>query len=133
MINYDKILKKIEQDQKCKPSCVIGPTGPRGIQGLPGPIGMTGDIGPIGPKGEKGDRGDDGTSIDIMGTYQNLDDLLREHTLGNIGDGYLVNGDLYIWSDNDQNWVNAGPVRGPKGDVAPLYKSSLYIKFESSI
>jgi hypothetical protein len=29
------------------------------------------------------------------------------------GDGYLVNGDLYVWTSG--GWLNAGPVQGPQG------------------
>jgi len=39
MDSYSKALEKIKYDQKCKPSCCVGPTGPRGMMG---PIGKTG-------------------------------------------------------------------------------------------
>lgn len=97
MIDYNKILKKIEQDQKCKPTCLIGPTGPRG------------DIGPTGPTGEPG------TSISIMGSYNTYDDFIQKHPTGHDGDSYLVNGDIYIWSDNDKAWEDAGKIQGPTG------------------
>lgn len=44
MDSYSKALEKIKYDQKCKPSCCVGPTGPRGMMG---PIGKTGPTGPI--------------------------------------------------------------------------------------
>lgn len=34
-MNYEKIFKKIEHDQKCKPTCI---TGPRGLTGPTGPL-----------------------------------------------------------------------------------------------
>ena len=45
---YQNAMCKIEQDQKCKPSCVtcIGATGPTGPTG---PTGATGPTGPTGP------------------------------------------------------------------------------------
>lgn len=51
MIDYNKILKKIEQDQKCKPECVSGPMGPTGPRGEIGPTGLVGPTGPTGPMG----------------------------------------------------------------------------------
>lgn len=49
MDSYSKALEKIKYDQKCKPSCCVGPTGPRGMMGPIGKTGPTGPIGPIGP------------------------------------------------------------------------------------
>lgn len=62
MNTYEKALKKIEQDQHCKPTCIcqfistgpqgsislVGPTGPTGPQGVPGINGATGPTGPTG-------------------------------------------------------------------------------------
>lgn len=118
-MNYDKIFKKIEHDQKCKPKCVFGPPGPRG---LPGP---KGDIGPAGPKGEQGIKGKDGTSVNILGSYDQYDDLIKEHPIGKIGDSYLIDGDLYVWSENEQKWVNVGQIKGPKGDIGPVGPSQI--------
>lgn len=115
-MNYDKIMKKIEHDQKCKPTCVFGPTGPRG---LPGPVGLQGEAGPRGPQGEQGIPGRDGTSVNIFGSYNTYDDLINEHPVGKIGESYLINGDLYVWSENEQKWVDVGDVKGPKGDIGP--------------
>ena len=79
-----------------------------------GPKGDTGEKGNIGPKGEDGK---DGTSINIMGSYGTLEELKKEHENGNIGDGYIIGDDLYIWMDNEKAWENIGVVRGPKGDT----------------
>ena len=54
MDSYSKALEKIKYDQKCKPSCCVGPTGPRGMMGPIGEPGPTGPIGPIGPTGPAG-------------------------------------------------------------------------------
>lgn len=60
----------------------------------------------------KGEDGKDGTSVNIKGTVPTAGDL---PTTGNTaGDGYLVNGDLYVW-DGD-SWVNAGPIKGEDGE-----------------
>ena len=47
--SYERALKKIEHDKKCKPSCFsqVGPTGPTGPTGPSGgPTGPTGATGP---------------------------------------------------------------------------------------
>lgn len=76
---YEKVLKKIEHDQKCIPKyvcCVgaignqgvtgpIGPTGPSGLIGATGPTGPTGAIGPTGPAG----GGISGTIIPFASGY----------------------------------------------------------------
>ncbi|MCM1324399.1 MAG: hypothetical protein NC218_09620 [Acetobacter sp.] len=82
--------------------------GPQGIQGIQG------DIGPKGEKGEKGEKGDTGTSIKILGSYTSADALKGEQVSGELGDSYLVNGDLYVW--NGTTWENVGNISGPKGD-----------------
>ena len=70
--------------------------------------------GDTGPKGERGPQGEDGTGVSIKGS---VDDESKLPTTGNtVGDGYLVNGVLYIW-DGTQ-WNNTGAdIKGPKGDT----------------
>lgn len=59
----------------------------------------------------KGEDGKDGTSVTIKGTVSSVGDL---PSTGNItGDGYLVNGNLYVW-DGD-SWENCGQIQGPPG------------------
>lgn len=91
---YKKALKKIDFEKKCN-SIFIGPTGPTGPQG---------EIGPT------------GTGIKIMGRYNNYDDFIKEHQVGNIDDSYMVDCDLYIWDDMNKKWINIGPIKGDKGD-----------------
>ena len=82
-----------------------GEKGDRGHQGPEGPVGATGAEGPQGPKG------DDGTSVKILGTKPSEQDLPQ---VGNTaGDGYMVNGDLWVWTGNQ--WTNAGRIQGPEG------------------
>ena len=94
---YKKALKKIDCDKKCN-LVFIGPTGPTGPQG---------EIGPT------------GNGIRIMGSYNNYDDFIKEHQVGNVEDSYMVNCDLYIWDDINKKWVNAGPIRGENGIQGP--------------
>lgn len=46
-----------------------------------------------------------GTVVNILGSYKSYDDLKKYHTTGNIGDSYLVNKDLYVWSDKKNDWI----------------------------
>ena len=62
-------------------------------------------------------KGKDGTSISILGSYESLEELQEAHPTGNDGDGYLIQGDLYVWSETQSNWRNVGNIQGPKGDT----------------
>ena len=92
------------------------PAGPQGEKGAPGDTGAAGprgETGPQGPKGDQGETGEAGTGIIILGK---LTDESRLPAAGNLGDGYLIESDLYVWSATTGNWQNAGAIRGPKGD-----------------
>ncbi len=95
---------------------------PQGEIGPTGPIGPKGNIGPTGPQGE---NGTDGTSVTILGNYDSYNALTSAHPTGNPGDSYLVDTDLYVWSEKSKSWINVGPIKGPqgkqglKGDTGP--------------
>lgn len=67
-------------------------------------------IGPQGPAGA------DGTGITILGSYDTEAALMQAHPAGEVGDSYLVNGCLYVWSKTKDQWENVGNIQGPKGD-----------------
>lgn len=67
-------------------------------------------VGPTGPRGK---------GLEIIGSYSSLDDLKKAHPTSKNGDAYIVNGELYIWDENTNNWVDGGNIKGPKGDVGP--------------
>ncbi len=120
MDSYEKALKKIEQDKKCIPNCLTcinqinhSITGPTGPQGEMGPTGPQGEIGPTGPSGAAG------TSVSIQGSYDNFDELEKEHPTGVSNEAYLVGDDLYVWSPNEDIWINVGRIRGPQGIQGP--------------
>ena len=76
-------------------------------------------------------QGQDGTSVSILGSYDTYLELVNAHPTGESGDGYLVDGDLYVWDGENNKWVDVGTIRGPQGKDAesPLY---LYITSDSS-
>ncbi len=142
-------LSEMKKQKCCCPKYVLGATGPTGPQGEPGisetilvsntrtldpsenaavidiknnqthmlefdiPRGRDGAIGPTGPTGPAG------TSITILGSYDSIDQLQAENPNGNLGDGYLVGDDLYVWSDNENSWANVGTIKGPTGPAGP--------------
>lgn len=67
---------------------------------------------------ETGKDGSDGTSVNILGSYNSLSELQAAHPTGNSGDAYIINGNLYVWSTDDSMWVNVGNIQGPAGESA---------------
>ena len=62
-----------------------------------------------------GADGKDGTSITILGSYSTEAELIAAHPTGNKGDGYLVEGNLYVWDISTSAWKNVGSIQGPAG------------------
>ncbi len=73
---------------------------PRGEPGLPGKTGPTGPA---------------GTSVTILGSYDTIDELQKDHQKGMPGQSYLVGDNLYVWSDTSDEWTDVGVIRGPMG------------------
>lgn len=98
-----------------------GEKGEKGDAGEPGPKGEQGDRGEKGVQGEKGEqgpqgeKGKDGTGVQILGSYSTAEDLRSAHPIGNTGDAYIISGSLYVWSATDQDWINAGNIKGDDG------------------
>ncbi|WP_445480465.1 hypothetical protein ACULLL_10020 [Lysinibacillus irui] len=65
---------------------------------------------------QKGEKGEQGTGVRILGTLPDEGSL---PPTGEPGDAYLINGDLYVWSDTTNDWTNVGTIKGPKGDTGP--------------
>lgn len=77
---------------------------------------LQGPQGPQGEQGPKGEQGESGTGVTILGSYETEEELKTAHPVGNVGDSYLIDGSLYVWSETDYNWNNVGNIQGPKGD-----------------
>lgn len=65
----------------------------------------------VGEKGDKGDKGDPGEDLNIKGSFDSVDELPTDSTPG---DGYIIEGNLYVWSNN--TWVGTGSIKGEQGD-----------------
>ena len=87
------------------------------------PTGPTGPSGPFGPAGPSGPTGPQGSSVFVLGTYATIELLETDTPVGSVGDSYYITGEdaLYIWSDLNQEWVEAGPlgITGPTGLTGP--------------
>jgi hypothetical protein len=81
----------------------IVPTGPTGAQGIQGPTGPTGSTGP------------QGQGLTILGSYSTYQQLIAADPVGSVGEAYIINGDLYVWSTTTSAWVNTGTIQGPTG------------------
>ena len=96
------------------PAGLNGANGRDGIDGAAGPQGPQGSIGPQGPEGPPGSPG---TSITMKGSVSYIVDLPSS---GNTeDDGYYCeeDGDCYVWTGTE--WVNVGPIVGPRGLQGP--------------
>lgn len=66
-----------------------------------------------------GPQGIPGPKVSILDSYDSVEELYAAHPIGNLGDSYLVNGDLYVWFPNDTTWFNVGRIQGPEGPEGP--------------
>ena len=64
-------------------------------------------------------NGKDGTSVNILGSYETYDALKAEHPTGAPGESYIIGEDLYVWSTTNNDWVNVGRIQGPQGATGP--------------
>lgn len=86
-----------------------GPQGLRGLQGLRG------------PQGVQGVQGDPGTGINLLGELANEGELPE---VGNVGDAYLIGGDIWLWVGSD--WQNGGSIQGPPGETGDNIELRVY-------
>lgn len=60
-------------------------------------------------------KGKDGAGLTLNGELSSYNDLVATRPVGQPGDAYLIQGDLWYWAEDDDAWKNAGPFRGPQG------------------
>lgn len=65
--------------------------------------------------GIDGTSGKDGTSVTILGTFESLEALKTAHPTGNPGDSYIIQGNLWVWAIDDEEWENVGNIQGTPG------------------
>lgn len=76
----------------------------------------------------EGQKGEMGTGVTIKGTLESEGNLPIS---ANEGDGYLINGFLYVYVGTGGNvesnpaWSNVGEIKGPKGDTAEVTKENV--------
>ena len=75
-----------------------------------------------GPEGPEGPEGPQGKGLDVLGVYATLGDLQTAHPVGSPGDVYLVGSGgsytMYVWSEDDADWVDGGPITSPAPAIA---------------
>ena len=59
----------------------------------------SGEKGDTGPKGDTGDTGPAGISTIIKGSFSSLEELEQQVPNPQVGDAYLINGELYVWEE----------------------------------
>lgn len=67
----------------------------------------------------QGEKGADGTSVNILGSYNTLEELKTAHPIGNVGDAYIVQGNMYVWCVDNNDWQDVGNIQGPAGERGP--------------
>ena len=104
-----------------------GVQGPQGEQGATGSRGATGAQGPQGPAGADGERGPrgyagaDGRNFTIKDVYTTLAALRTAFPEGN-DNVYQVtgeDGELFIFSEREEDWISIGKLEGPQGIQGP--------------
>ena len=65
---------------------------------------------------KNGSQGEQGTGVTILGSYESEEALNTAQPTGSVGDSYLVNAELYVWSETEATWINVGTIKGEKGD-----------------
>ena len=63
-------------------------------------------------KSIKGEKGEDGTGVNILGQ---LDSVSQLPSTGTPGDAYIIDGLIYVWSENTNGWSDGVPFRGEQG------------------
>ena len=99
-----------------------GIPGIQGERGLPGQDGLQGSPGVQGEQGIQGIQGEQGLpgqNGQILGQFDTPEELQNAHPIGNPGDGYYIQPNLWVWSAEQNTWINVGPIAGPQGVQGP--------------
>ena len=96
---------------------LTGNIGLTGNVGLTGATGLTGNTGPTGNTGSTGSTGPAGSSVTILGTFANVN-LLPNSNVTN-GSGYLIEGNLWVYLNSSNSFIDVGKILGPQGATGP--------------
>lgn len=80
------------------------------------------NVGPPGPPGAA-------VTVHLLGT---LDDPSELPTPGSVGDGWLIDGDVWVWTAEGE-WINAGRIQGPEGPEGPPGPTEPYVQLGSNL
>jgi hypothetical protein len=84
------------------------------------PVGPIGPAGATGPTGAAGLEGPPGAGVFVRGVYETVEELQEGEPTGEVGDAYVVQGNLYIWDSLTEDWSDIGPLEGPQGPTGPI-------------
>ncbi len=96
---------------------LTGNIGLTGNVGLTGATGLTGNTGLTGSTGSTGATGPAGSSVTILGTFANVN-LLPNSNVTN-GSGYLIEGNLWVYLNSSNSFIDVGKILGPQGATGP--------------
>lgn len=64
----------------------------------------------------RGPKGDPGNGVSITGTFESYDALVAARPQGVPNESYMIQRELWVWSDNTGTWENIGQIQGPPGE-----------------
>ncbi|MBU5307541.1 BppU family phage baseplate upper protein [Clostridioides mangenotii] len=111
--------KKIEDARKVVEGWIEKPeqfNGKDGADGENGADGVDGKDGADGKNGVDGVDGKDGKSFNIKDVLTSVEELEELKGTAMIGDSYLINGHIYVFSENTKDFKDGGTYKGDKGE-----------------
>ena len=112
--------KKIEDARKVVEGWISNPEQFNGKDGADGKDGKDGEDGADGKNGIDGKDGSDGKSFNIKDVLTSVEELEELKGTAMIGDSYLINGHIYVFSENTKDFKDGGTYKGDKGDKGDI-------------
>ncbi|WP_304341246.1 BppU family phage baseplate upper protein [Metaclostridioides mangenotii] len=112
--------KKIEDARKVVEGWISNPEQFNGKDGEDGKYGIDGKDGINGADGKDGVDGEDGKSFNIKDVLTSVEELEELKGTAMIGDSYLINGHIYVLSENTKDFKDGGTYKGDKGDKGDI-------------
>lgn len=67
-------------------------------------------------KGEPGQHGEQGEGLNILDAFGTVEELRAAHPTGEPGDAYSIGTEIFIWSEQANDWVSIGQLKGEPGE-----------------